>query len=254
MLPTTPTDADLQRAMGRLGIDRHTVRAVLLLPLVQVAWADGRVQPAERRLISEIAARYGLEPHEAEVVQQWLARRPTAESFALARELLLVLWARDRDRGAAPDSLDGVLRMCHAVARVAGGLFGLAFTVDRRERELLEELARTLHLGPRLTPEAQEGLLGNDEPTVLLQAVDLAAIEPQPVPAPSDRFAAPPSVPPAAQLGPHPTLTPPPERFDSATVPLHSLRAAIDEEDDTELDLPVLPHPYDAYVLDDDDG
>ncbi len=230
MLPSALSDADLHRALGRLGIDQHTVRAVVLLPLVQVAWADGRVQPAERGLILEVAQRCGLEAHEADVLKQWLARRPTPESFRMARDVLMALWARDRQRGAAPESLDGVLRMCGCVARVAGGLFGLAFTLDRREKELLDELSASLKLGPVLSDAAKEAL--PDADTMIFHAQDLKDLRPiEPRPPQT-----------------HPTLTPIPDRVDAATLPLTSLRPLIDENADTELDLPVLPHPYDAIL------
>jgi hypothetical protein len=231
-MPHAPLpEPDLQQALRQLGIDRHTVRAVVLLPLVQVAWADGRVQASERGLILEIATRYGLDEPEREVLTAWLSRQPTEHSFALARRVLLSLWMRDRQRGEAPASLEGVLRMCHCVARVAGGLFGLAFTVDRREQQLLVELSESLQLGPELSPAAQTALA--DEQTVLLRMPELAGAPP---------------LPPAT----HPTLTPAPDRTEAGTVPLSSLRPTIADDADTELDLPVLPHPYDAVLADDD--
>jgi hypothetical protein len=151
-------DAELTQALRHIGVDRHTIRALPLLPLVQVAWADGRVQPAERGLIREVAARYGLEPHEMALLKRWLEKRPEDADFLLARQVLLVLWSRDRDRGQAPESLDGVIRMCMCVARVAGGLFGLAFTLDAREIALIGEISKSLQLGPSLSSEARSAL------------------------------------------------------------------------------------------------
>ena len=92
-------DADLARDLKQLGIDRKTLRALPLLPLVQVAWADGRIQDAERGLIREVARRYGLEGEERVVLERWLARRPTADEFERARKVLVTLWRRDRDAG-----------------------------------------------------------------------------------------------------------------------------------------------------------
>ncbi len=158
------TDAELTQALRHIGVDRRTIRALPLLPLVQVAWADGRVQAAERGLIREVAGRYGLHEAEVKLLDHWLSKRPEDADFLLARQVLLVLWSRDRERGQAPDSLDGVIRMCMCVARVAGGLFGLAFTMDQRERELIGEISQSLRLGPTLTAAARAAIAAEPQP------------------------------------------------------------------------------------------
>lgn len=314
-------DAELTEALRQLGVDRHTIRALPLLPLVQVAWADGRVQASERGLIREVAERYGLDPREMGLLKRWLAKRPTKGEFLLARQVLLVVWSRDRERGAAPESLEGVIRMCMCVARVAGGLFGLAFTVDPREMELISEISRSLQLGPTLSPAARAALpseepspprsIADDEtrilpsrarpqhavvaasdgtddpdqttaPNGLDDAADITTMRMSRPPAPDTTGPLPPRVderlrtatpreatPRGArrrQGGPKPPANPlrmgaaapkdagrgrpgdtllPPDEEDASTMPLASLRRILEEEDETELDLPMLPPDYD---------
>ena len=45
--------------LDELKIPRKAYRLVMLMPLVYVAWAHGRVQPSERKLIMGIAASTG---------------------------------------------------------------------------------------------------------------------------------------------------------------------------------------------------
>jgi hypothetical protein len=45
----------LSAALDELGVDRDNFRVLALLPLVYVAWADGKVQSAERSLIHRLA-------------------------------------------------------------------------------------------------------------------------------------------------------------------------------------------------------
>lgn len=307
-------DAELTQALRHIGVDKSTVRALPLLPLVQVAWADGRVQPAERGLILEVAQRYGLGKAELKLLDRWLAKQPEEADFLLARRVLLVLWSRDRERGQAPESLDGVIRMCMCVARVAGGLFGLAFTMDRREVELIGEISQSLQLGPQLTAAAKAAIASEPRPGRNI-ADDETAIFPRKRPEPpspmslvetpitSKRLARPatpvdpsdadadveekeraqseadlttarhPTLDPSADdttkrpsllfpdetTGRHrplqgsrhgpagETLLPPDEdddEFDSSTVPLASLKRMLEEEEETEVDIPMLPHDY----------
>jgi tellurite resistance protein len=293
------TDAELTQALRHIGVDRRTLRALPLLPLVQVAWADGRVQPAERGLILEVASRYGLGGAEVKLLDRWLEKRPEDADFLLARQVLLVLWSRDRERGQAPESLDGVIRMCMCVARVAGGLFGLAFTMDPREREMIGEISQSLQLGPTLTAAARAAIaseprtgrsIADDETKILPRRrrprTGIAHVE---TPLTSKRLAHPPapspdesterdlpSIPEAEEAsspagaagggpkrrrpfddGPSPrdryrrgpggeTLLPPDEEeTDSSTVPLASLKRLLEEEEETEVDIPMLPQDYD---------
>ena len=51
-------DEELTAALTRLGLDATNWRAVSLLPLVEVAWADGRIQVAERKLLTQVCLLY----------------------------------------------------------------------------------------------------------------------------------------------------------------------------------------------------
>lgn len=146
------TDGELTTALANLGLNRSNYRAVALLPLVEVAWADGRIQRAERQLIVRIAQRYGIEPGDA-WLDRWLKRRPSATTFLAARTVLLALMSRKGQDPGTPDSPAALLDLCVRIAEAAGGLFGLAFTVHPNERACIEEIAAHLTLGPAL-PEA----------------------------------------------------------------------------------------------------
>jgi hypothetical protein len=142
-------DRELLIALEGLGLGRDNHRAVLLLPLIEVAWADGRIQRAERRRLSAIAKRYGISTTEG-WLDRWLARRPSKKTFLAAHTTLLALMARHKEDLAPIETLDSLLDLCLEVAEAAGGLFGLAFTVTRSERECIEQIASSLALGPSL--------------------------------------------------------------------------------------------------------
>src|SRR5262245_47482253 len=79
-------DPDLVQRAIALGIAPGSGSSLLLAPLVQVAWAEGKVSPAERKTILAIATAGGLEassPAQA-LLQKWLETRPPDELFEVA--------------------------------------------------------------------------------------------------------------------------------------------------------------------------
>jgi len=75
-----PSEAE---ALHALGITAETAAAFEVLPLVEVAWADGRVDQEERWRLLEAATRLGVEvgrPAHA-LLESWLERRPVPQLF-----------------------------------------------------------------------------------------------------------------------------------------------------------------------------
>lgn len=138
------TDAELLAGLSTLGIDRSSYRVILLLPLVQVAWADGRIQVQERELILKAAGEHGLlSGPSGQVLRGWLERQPTREQIETGRRLLVALTHRHRGMGSELDAsaLDDVKQLCVQVAQAAGGLFDALFTVEQAEKAALDEIS-----------------------------------------------------------------------------------------------------------------
>jgi tellurite resistance protein len=139
----------LQDYLKQLGVDRDRVELVALLPLVRVAWADGRVQPAERELIIEIATRHDLfGPGDREVVEEWLSEHPS-DFFLDTTERVLRELAK---LAVFPDARD-IVDQCWALAEAAGGLFGTSlFAIGAEERAAIEEMAQALGVSAERGP------------------------------------------------------------------------------------------------------
>lgn len=137
------TEEKIIEGLRSLGIERSNHRLVLMLPLVQVAWADDTVQAAERRHILGVAKRAGLvDPEAMQLLERWLTERPDEASLSLGRRILVALahGAGGSDTDIEPSSLRRVVALSEEVARAAGGLFGMAFTMSTEEREALTEI------------------------------------------------------------------------------------------------------------------
>jgi hypothetical protein len=127
---------------------RETGAAILVVPLVQVAWADGEVTNREREVVLQIAAERGISsgtPPHAQLVA-WLRDRPAGDLFDAAMAVLRVgfsvLAAEER-----ADRIRALLDACERVAEASGGLaklLGLSHGVSGEEAEVLEALTRKL--------------------------------------------------------------------------------------------------------------
>ena len=137
-------DAELKSHLEYMGIDDQSFRVVALLPLVQVAWADGAVQDGERKLIVDLAQRhFQLDAGASQLLDGWLTFRPTDAYLSKGREVLVELARRSSGPHVTPTTLQEVIDFSLEVARAAGGLFGIG-AVDAQEKTALEEIASAL--------------------------------------------------------------------------------------------------------------
>ncbi len=140
------TDAELKEALHGLGMDESSYRALPLLPLVQVAWADGSVQDAERDLILHLAGeRYHLEDEGQRVLRNWLHHSPSPDYARRGKGVLVALCERSGFQDVSREGLEDLVGFCQEVARAAGGFFGFG-AIDSAEAAAIEEIAEVLHV------------------------------------------------------------------------------------------------------------
>jgi hypothetical protein len=75
------TDEAVLDRLVQLGLSANTIAALSLVPLIQVAWADGAIQDNERAAVLKGAHGKGLEQGTPgyELLQTWLAQQPSDE-------------------------------------------------------------------------------------------------------------------------------------------------------------------------------
>lgn len=166
------TDAELAEALKALGMDAASWRALPLLPLVQVAWADGAVQEAERELILSLAdRRYHIEEEGMRMLRNWLHHPPSPAYVARGREILLALCEReDRD---SQERLQDVISFAKDVARAAGGFFGFG-SIAANEASAIDAIAEALRI------EHERPWVAPDDPTYIPADADAHAEGPPP--------------------------------------------------------------------------
>lgn len=119
------------------------VMVMSLYPLVEVAWADGAIDPGERDAILQLSASIGLKAGSpgSEYLAQWLAKKPESLWHALWTDYVkaLVPLMQPADRELLKSSLLGRARV---VAEASGGFLGVAWRVSEAEQAVLAQLER----------------------------------------------------------------------------------------------------------------
>jgi hypothetical protein len=137
-------DPALLREIEQLGFTADTVSLLPLVPILQVAWAEGGVSPEERRLIVDLARTRGIASTSAANHQlaDWLSNKPSQEMFSRAGRLIAALLeAHAGEAGAL--TVDDLVKYSESVAAASGGIFGL-HKVSSDEREALQEIQTAL--------------------------------------------------------------------------------------------------------------
>ena len=137
-------DPALLQELQALGFTPDTVSLLPLVPIVQVAWAEGGVSDAERDLILRFARERGITPGSAadDQLGQWLASRPSDDVFARATRLIrAVLDDPSAERSAL--RAEDLLQHAEEIAAASGGLLGFN-KISASERALLQQIEGAL--------------------------------------------------------------------------------------------------------------
>jgi hypothetical protein len=137
-------DPEILAAFEDAGYDRHTVRILHLVPILQIAWVDGEISKAEREEILRLAAARGVvEGSPAHVrLLSWLDAPPSPEFFERTMAILArLIEALPEEREVA---LQGeIMTSALKVASASGGFLGLGSKVSAEEKALLAHFAES---------------------------------------------------------------------------------------------------------------
>jgi hypothetical protein len=123
-----------------LGIHAETMAALAIVPLAEVAWADGAIDPKEEQAILDRAAKSGVVPGSSgyDLLKSWLERRPDAK--------LLTAWIhmmQGINESLTAEQVEGLraglVERVRAVATASGGVLGVG-KVSTAEAEMIRQL------------------------------------------------------------------------------------------------------------------
>ncbi len=134
------TDDAVLEQLVALDISSDTLAALSLVPLVEVAWADGAMDDSERSAILSAAEDSGISDESAALLDRWLVTQPGSEVLSAWKDYVSALTST-MDTAARNNLEQELLGRARTVAKSAGGFLGIG-TISPEEEDKLEELAR----------------------------------------------------------------------------------------------------------------
>jgi hypothetical protein len=146
---TGVADEEVLRDLEALGYTPETVMLLHLVPLLQMAWAEGSVSDRERDLIIEAARARGIDKDSAADYQlaSWLASRPSDELFEKTlRAIGAILQTRPPEEREANQR--DLLSRLTAIASASGGILGFG-KVSPEEQQVLARISQEIERAHR---------------------------------------------------------------------------------------------------------
>tara|TARA_R110002072_G_scaffold13481_2_gene56845 strand:+ start:34566 stop:35153 length:588 start_codon:yes stop_codon:yes gene_type:complete len=127
-----------------LNFTPQNLLALWLVPLTQVAWADGRVEPAEREAVLQALQKHGYSENSPawHLLESWLDHKPCDEVLAVWKDYAraLVESAGEKRVIALRNDLRNRAR---EVSQAAGGVFGFG-KVSCAEESVIQQIEDAL--------------------------------------------------------------------------------------------------------------
>ncbi|MCP4445216.1 MAG: hypothetical protein GY811_07730 [Myxococcales bacterium] len=130
-------DATVLDTLTKLAVGAHDVSALTLVPLVQVAWADGNVTAKEREAVLKAAVAQGIADasHSHALLDAWLDKAPGEGLFQAWTSYVEALRSHI-DVSEMTALKESILGLAHDVADAAGGYLGIG-SVSGAEKKVL---------------------------------------------------------------------------------------------------------------------
>ena len=134
-------DRQVLEELMAAGVATETMAALSLVPLVQVAWADGTMDDREKEAILAAAGEEGLGEQDPsyQLLEQWLSVNSSPALLDSWNEYVSTLVTTLSDT-ASENLKQTTLSRARRVAEAAGGFMGIGNKVSSEEQAILDRL------------------------------------------------------------------------------------------------------------------
>jgi hypothetical protein len=241
-------EREIIEGLASLGLSRSDYHIVQILPLIQVAWAEGSVDKPERNAILQYMKKNHLPDSTVKHIDRWLSKQPTEDAYNMAHKLIVNLAHRYEgvDFQFDLNTIQRTLKGCNTVASTSGGFLGMGRTsaVEKAVIENITEAFQLLEPQAITSPHNRGGvgwatLTGEvDFDQQNLPTFDpLAEDDPEPAAEPE----------PATEPEPEPEPVVEPEAVEPAPEPVVELE--VEPEPEVEPELVIGPEPESVLAL-----
>jgi hypothetical protein len=144
---TGPERMELERTLMSLGIRPSSYRALMLLPLIYVAWADGKMESVEVDHIRSFAReRLHMTADTIAVLDNWLREAPSQAYVEAGLQGLLGVALDEDFLEVEVSELSDLLVHAERIARATADALDDPTAVTPEEEDALGEIARLLEI------------------------------------------------------------------------------------------------------------
>lgn len=140
-------DASIGEKLESLGFSTDTSSVLIFVPLIEVAWSDGKIGYEESYKIVDNARKRGVRATSKayDLLSELTLKRPSKAFFdgcnAVIRSLLDAMTAEDR-----LESVNDLASLCVQVAKASRGFFGFGADVSPEEIQAIKEIVSELNI------------------------------------------------------------------------------------------------------------
>ena len=133
--------------MLELGLTGETVAALSLVPLLTVAWADGKMQDAEKTAILHGAEGKGIDKDSPawKILSDWLAEEPPSELFDAWSSYIQAMGKELLNEQQFDTLKSQIVTFAKGVAEAAGGFLGIG-SVAKAESDAIARIESAFQL------------------------------------------------------------------------------------------------------------
>jgi tellurite resistance protein len=141
-------DQEVLEALQDLGYTSETIMLLHIVPLVEVAWAEGGAADRERKMIFKIAEARGVRPDSVahEMLSHWLENKPSERFFENSLRAIRVVFDLLPEEQRLAGRKDLIAYCAQIASAVSSGIFGPGGISDD-ERALIEHIASEIGQG-----------------------------------------------------------------------------------------------------------
>ena len=135
------TDDDVLQKLVDLNIRPEILATLAVVPLVEVAWADGKVDEREKKAVLEAAKKSFIlkDSPDFDLLRQWLTHKPGIKLLE-AWEHYIEGLCRELTRHQKSALKKNLIGHARQVAQAAGGILGLGKKISKPEQKILDKL------------------------------------------------------------------------------------------------------------------
>jgi hypothetical protein len=132
-------DQNVLRQLVKVGVTAESLLAMRFVPMIKVAWADGKISDSERDAVLKAAESENVKPGTSSylLLRTWLEGQPDEAVFVAWKEYIKEL-ARQMPVESLAPLRERMTSLCHGVAKAAGGVLGIG-SISKAEEKAIEE-------------------------------------------------------------------------------------------------------------------